>query len=353
MKIAVDCRFLGKSGIGSYIEGVLDILLKANNHYYLLIGNLKILEKYSLYSKCEVLECNIIPYSIAEQFRFPTKEVNKCDAFFSPNWNVPRGIHIPKYLTIHDVIFLDERGLTSTFGYYIRKMFLWHAVKSAKSIFTVSNFSKERIRHYFHVDNVFVTYSSVSEDIHKIPLKGNRKKGNYFLYVGNIKRHKGLRILLEGFNLAVNQGLNKKLIIVGEADNFKSSEDNLANMFTSDQIQFTGYVPNEKLYDYIMRADALVLPSRYEGFGLPPLEALYLGTDVILSDIPVLKEIYSNYPVTFFQCDDSSDLCNVIKSFKNSNFNIEDVRKMIDSQYSFINIANIIISAIEESNQID
>lgn len=49
MKIAVDCRYLGKSGIGSYIEGVLDILLKANNYYYLLIGNLTILEKYSLY----------------------------------------------------------------------------------------------------------------------------------------------------------------------------------------------------------------------------------------------------------------------------------------------------------------
>ena len=66
-------------------------------------------------------------------------------------------------------------------------------------------------------------------------------------------------------------------------------------------VEFTGRLTDEELLPAIARAKYLVLPSVYEGFGLPPLEALVLGTQPIVSDIPVFREVYEGFPVVFFQ----------------------------------------------------
>ena len=93
-------------------------------------------------------------------------------------------------------------------------------------------------------------------------------------------------------------------------------------------------------------AKYLIQPSLYEGFGIPPLEALYLGTNVILSDIPVFKEIYSELPVTFFEVNNAKMLCERILNESPSEIDVENVRKQIDSQYSYSNTAKMILENI-------
>lgn len=73
---------------------------------------------------------------------------------------------------------------------------------------------------------------------------------------------------------------------------------NLLNS-ANNNVLFTGFVPNDKLYDILSQSLALVLPTHYEGFGLPPLESLYLGGNAIITDLPVLREVYSELPVSF------------------------------------------------------
>jgi glycosyltransferase involved in cell wall biosynthesis len=73
---------------------------------------------------------------------------------------------------------------------------------------------------------------------------------------------------------------------------------------------FTGFISDEKLMECLSTAALLVQPSLYEGFGFPPLEAMALGTGALVSDIPVFREIYGGFPVTFFRAGDSMDLKN-------------------------------------------
>lgn len=97
-----------------------------------------------------------------------------------------------------------------------------------------------------------------------------------------------------------------RLKIIGEKEGFLvgMNEEDLH----ADDVIFTGKLDDDKLLYEIASAAFLVQPSLYEGFGLPPLEALYLGTQPIISDIPVFREIYSELPVIFFNMGDKNDL---------------------------------------------
>uniref|UniRef100_UPI0022DF67BA glycosyltransferase n=1 Tax=Fusobacterium varium TaxID=856 RepID=UPI0022DF67BA len=164
-------------------------------------------------------------------------------------------------------------------------------------------------------------------------------KKDYLIFVGNIKKHKGLKILLEAFTELKKEGYPYKLVIVGEQNNFKTKDEEvikiLENSKLNKDIIFTGYVDNKKLKKLIAEAKILIQPSLYEGFGIPPLEALTLGTDVILSDIEVFKEIYSDLPVNFFEIENKKNLKEKILNFKRKNKNQKN-------NYNYINCAEII-----------
>lgn len=294
MKIAIDCRMYNSSGIGTYLQGILSYLLDEQKNNYLLLGNFNILSKYKA-KNVEIQEVNIPIFSIKELFCFPCSEINSYDVFLTPNFNIPIGIKIPIYAFIHDVVFLDIKELTSKIGYYIRKFYLNRAVKIAKKIFTVSEFSKKRISFHFKKakDIVVAPCAIKNELINYFPQKVSNSK-EFIIFVGNIKPHKGLETLVKGWRYARKKGFDKQLVIVGEKEGFKTKLSN--EDFLKDQnIIFTGRISDEELYNYMNNASILVQPSIYEGFGLPPLEALYLGTTCLLSDIEVFKELYSDF----------------------------------------------------------
>ena len=348
MKIALDCRYLGKSGIGTYIENIVDEML----HYHLEHQYLLICEKDNIKQAREnvrIFKTEIKPFSLKELFLFPVSEINKCDVFFTPYINVPGGINIPIYPTIHDCVFFDVDGLVSPIGRIVRKFFYKRAVNLSSKIFTVSEFSKQRIQFHFPSSkNIIVTGNGISKTIQEFQSENARTKQDYFIYVGNIKRHKGLHTLVDAFAKAKTKCLTSKLIIVGNNQNFKSSDENLTSIIEkTDGIEFTGWVSDERLINLMAGAKALVQPSLYEGFGIPPLEALYLGTNVILSDIPVFKEIYEGLPVTFFKVGDNEDLAEKLLNFSESNLP-DGLRDIINKTYCYRIVANTIIQTIEK-----
>lgn len=348
MKIAIDCRFWGKSGIGTYLENIVDCLLRFHQeHQYLLICNNDMVDRKG---NVEVYLTDITPFSLKELFCFPVSIINQCDAYFCPYFNLPLGIRVPVYTTIHDVIFLDRRELTSRVGYLLRRLYLWYAVKVSRKIFTVSEFSKSRIVHHFHPQkDIVVVYNSVSMGIrtwvsnNKVP----SEKKEYILYVGNIKQHKGLKVLLSAFQSATRESYGSELYIVGEAGKFRTTDTEVVEeLLENSRIKFTGYVPNQELYRLMAEAKLLVLPSFYEGFGLTPLEALYLGTDVLMSDIPVLKEVYKDFPVSFFKVGDADSLKRHLLMFERKNKDVGITKKYIDTRYNIEEITNIMLTTI-------
>lgn len=348
MKIAIDYRFLGKSGIGTFIMSIVEHMLAEHpNNLYLLICEKGVPLKAT--QNIELLELEINPFSLKELFAFPVAKINQCDAFFSPYVNIPGGIKVPVYSTIHDCVFFDVDGLVSPVGKVVRKLFYKRAIKLSKKIFTVSEFSRQRIQFHFPSDKeIIVAGNGISKTIQEYNSDSAPMKKDYFIFVGNIKRHKGLHTLVNAFAMAKKESLPSKLIIVGNNQNFKTSDDSLTTiMEQTNGIEFTGWVSDERLISLIAGAKALVQPSLYEGFGIPPLEALYLGTNVILSDIPVFKEIYEGLPVTFFKVGDNEDLAKILLNFKRTSLP-DGLRDKINKTYSYGIVTNTIIQTIEK-----
>lgn len=347
MKLAIDCRFIGKSGIGTYIENILDELVAHHpEHDYWLIAE-KPLTQYVSFPNIKYILTDIKPFSLRELLMFPVGDIHRCDAYFTPYINIPVGIKAPVYSTIHDVIFLDLPELTSRIGRMVRWFFLWRATKVSKTIFTVSKFSKGRIlAHFPNTKGIKIVNNCISKEIKKYDVTQNTKK-DYFIFVGNIKAHKGLTTLLKGYEMAQQRGLKSKLLIVGSSEKFRTSDTELTTLLNKvNNVEFTGWVDDNRLCELIASAKALVLPSRYEGFGIPPMEALFLGTNAIVSDIPVLKEVYSKYPVTFFNVDNPESLCDALLQ-QRPDIDMSVIRNAINRDYDIKEEVEKILKIVE------
>jgi glycosyltransferase involved in cell wall biosynthesis len=337
MKIAIDCRMLGSGGIGSYLAALLPFFVK--EYECTLLGNEAQIKKYAGEQKAEhlytIIDCPVQTFSLKELFFFPAsilKKINECELFYTPYCNIPGGIKVPIFSTIHDVVFLDVPGLSGTLGTLARKWFYQHALNKSKKVFTVSNFSKERIQFHLSTkpDQIITTYNALPHWFYQ-DVNISIQKDNYILFVGNIKKHKGLKTLLDAFKDLLAQGKDAKLMIVGNSENFRTEDKDIWKQISAcpkNSVIFTGRISDSELNEIYAKAKVLVQPSLYEGFGMPPLEALNLDTDVILSDIPVFKEIYANFPVTFFKCQDSKDLAQKLingwDSFGKNSINVPD-----------------------------
>jgi glycosyltransferase involved in cell wall biosynthesis len=353
MRIAIDCRMLGKSGIGVYLENILQTLVTLSpSCTFLLIGSKKkIALTVGNSNNCDILPCDISIFSKDEFLKFPVGEINQCDVYYTPNFNIPRGINIPVYSTIHDVVPLDIK-ITSCVGRIIRKYMLKRAIQLSKKIFTVSEFSKERILHHFGTSKeIIVTYNGITYRLknHKVSPQ-SPYPFEYILYVGNIKKHKGLNILLESFDIALKKGFDKKLVIVGNMQNFMTKDGATIEFLKkpNDHLVFTGSLSDEVLYNTIAHAKCIVQPSLYEGFGIPPLEALYLRCPVILSDIPVFKEIYGDFPVRFFQPGNKETLVEQLMAIHDIDISIKQLRDKINFRFNYANSADIIYKTLIE-----
>lgn len=153
------------------------------------------------------------------------------------------------------------------------------------------------------------------DEFWRLPLEQKEREYDrpYILYVGNVKPHKNLRRLVQAFQSIADQ-IPQDLIIVGKKEGFIIGDSEVAKLaeMMGEKIHFTGFVSNEELKNYYHYADLFVFPSLYEGFGLPPLEAMSAGCkNVAVSNIPVLKEIYGD-SVVYFDPEDITSIANQI-----------------------------------------
>lgn len=345
-RIAVDCRMIGTGGIGSFISELLPYFIDGNE--CLLIGTHEQCADFIKTGEADFCFCDIQPFSVRELIGFPPDvcaKINHCDFYFTPYCNIPAGITIPIFSTIHDVVFLDVPGLTGFFGKKIRKLFYQRAVNASAAVFTVSEFSRERILHHLRCKKPLEIVYNAAPAYLAQPLEAPVQKRNQILFVGNIKKHKGLHTLLDAFEIASENGFSAKLVIVGNADNFRTGDVETVRRlsgFTAEKIEFTGRITNDELKMLYAQSRFLVQPSLYEGFGIPPLEALTVGTPALVSDIPVFKEIYAGFPVEFFKTGNAQDLAQKMLAFKDHEI---DAREL-PGTYSYKNSAEKILDVM-------
>lgn len=347
MRIAIDCRLIGQSGIGTFIENVVPHMVATPDADFVLVGDKAQLADYAGRENCTVVECTYGSFSPKELLRFPVKEVNTCDVFYTPNFNIPMGIRIPIYCTIHDIVFFDTEHFGSTLHRAALKWYVRRALRIAKGVFTVSQFSRQRIQDYFHTQrDIQVLCNGLSQEL--LEYKASHpvvQQRAGIVYLGNIKRYKGIHILWQAYQKLMDEGGNvPPLTIIGRFD-FRTKDDEILQtvLANKDKVRLVTDATNQQVYDTLAQAACLVSPSLYEGFGIPPLEAMSLGTPVILSDIPVYQEIYGNYPVTFFEAGNADELYKMLKALPASPV---DVDELIASTYTYEKTARKIMQAL-------
>ena len=298
---------LCSSGIGKVIENIVSRMIERQPDWqFVLLGKKEDFDKFSFTKQpnVELIFCDAPIYSIREQFEVPWKLPKNLDVLWCPHYNVPVFYHGRMVVTIHDLAHLALPEINKGFlkQAYAKIMFRM-ATKKADQIACVSKFTISELKKYVpSVDEkkIHLVYNGVDEKWFSV------KKGEpvhdkpYFIYVGNVKPHKNLRRLIEAYKLASPQ-LKQDLILVGKKEGFINGENSISEFIKGfeNRIIFTGYVSDEKLMQYVAQADAMVFPSLYEGFGLPPLEALATGTPVLASNAASIPEVCGDN-VTYF-----------------------------------------------------
>lgn len=319
MKVVVDARMIKASGIGTYIRNLLFRIGKLYPDIQLLLilneaNAANELRKW-VFKKPSVMKTSAKVFSVSEQLLLPLI-IPPSDIYWVPNVNVPmlpiRARHM--IVTVHDVLHLSHPEFFKRSTVKLFKLLFMQALKRSDVVLTVSNFSKQEILRFSSVEEekIHVVYPGVdlqtfsdrklsSDEIARLRFAYGLPE-RFLLYVGNVKPHKNVVRLLKAFDKLSSNAPH--LVIVGRKDGFITGDNQvgkvLSQMRKRDKVLFTGVVKQEDLPNFYRLALALVFPSLYEGFGLPPLEAQASGCPVILSNAASLPEVYGN---TALYCD--------------------------------------------------
>ncbi len=350
MKIAIDIRKIEDFGIGTHIFNLLKALSKIDkDNIYFLIGY-KDSKLPELGENFHLITTTAGKYSITEHIKIPAilKKIG-CDIFHSPHYVVPFFYRGKTTATIHDVIHLIFPS------YLPKKIYRVYAysqikrtLKNSNTVFTVSHSSKKDILSFFPwaEKKIQVVYNGVDErffeeDKKELVEKVKKELGRYALYVGNTKPHKNLEMVIRAMKkikgklkfLIVGGNPTKELLSFIEKENCK------------DDVIFKGFIPFEELSAYYKASEVFIFPSLYEGFGLPPLEAMAKGIPVLSSSAPSMPEILGNGAIYFDPRSVESlvEALNKIIENKESREKMSLEGKKIAKKYSWNESANKIL----------
>jgi len=320
VKIAIDIRRMTEFGVGTYIRNVVRTLgrLDRQNKYLLIGSPAKVEEIGALPPNFHAVPLLASDRSVQgyREFRAVLQRLS-CDLVHIPNlFSVPRMLPCPYVMTVHDMLehmsrAREQSGFWRSFHFQMTKRVLAGAAR----IFAVSNFTRNEIEKLFEIpsDRVEVVYNAIDERFlhgHATPAEreviARRYQVTYpfLLYAGRISPHKNVVRMIEAFS-ALKTELERdqaypdlKLIIIG--DDLSGNPDLRRTVVRSGvqhDVRFLGFVPIEVLRIFYDEAKIFVFPSLYEGFGLPPLEAMAHGTPVVTSNVSSLPEVVGNAAV--------------------------------------------------------
>ncbi|MFQ5677076.1 MAG: glycosyltransferase family 4 protein, partial [bacterium] len=239
---------------------------------------------------------------------------------------------------IHDLSFVRyPASFSKQFCFYYSKI-IPRIIARSKKIITVSKFTRDEIIKIFgvHKNKIAVVYNFLSEKLLRLSKEdyGNENKyGDYVLTVSSLNPRKNLKRILQAFNLAKLK--NAKLLIVGENRRIFRRED--LSQHLNDNVIFTGFVEDEELVRLYKNAKLFLYPSLYEGFGIPPIEAMLCGCPVIVSNVSSMPEICGDAAFYVNPLDPNEIKDAVLEVYHNKDLRENLVRKglKVVNQFNF------------------
>lgn len=311
MRIAINTRFLlshKMEGFGWYTYETTKRLVENHpEHTFILFFDRSFDPKF-------IFGSNVIPVVLRPPARHPILFIiwfewavfralkkYKAAVFFSPDGYLSLRSKIPQISVIHDLNFEHfPQDIPAVPRTYLRYFFPKFAKKASK-IVTVSHYSKADIAQMYgiHPSKIDVGWNGVSDvfkpisESQKVAVRNQYAEGkSYFLFVGAIHPRKNVKRLMQAFEMYVNKGGEKQLVIVGENLWGKGTiDDELIQPKTKRQIHFTGHLPLTELANVMASAFCFTYVPYFEGFGIPLVEAMRSGVPIIAGKLTSLPEV--------------------------------------------------------------
>jgi glycosyltransferase involved in cell wall biosynthesis len=284
------------TGIGVYIRQLLPHLFDLRPDWtFRLIATEDFAPDFALPSNCEVVTARSDIYTLREQIEIPRLAGPDCDFLWVPHYNIPLRAKVPLLVTVHDVahLALPEFKRIPQKRLYARIMF--NAVRErAQHVFFVSDFSRHEFERLIGAPAGTVSLSRNSIDpewFQPVPPLPAAQDEDYAVFVGNFKPHKNLIGTIKACQ-DIREKRPLKLIVVAHLSNLKRASSELTKLLAAnrDWIYITDRLPDNELRQMVAGARMLVYPSTYEGFGIPPLEAMAVSCPTVVSDIEATRE---------------------------------------------------------------
>jgi glycosyltransferase involved in cell wall biosynthesis len=307
VRIGIDARKLHDFGIGTYIRNLLRQLARQDRQTEFVVF-CRPDDRDTLTS----LGDNFRPvveaaanYSVAEQVRIPLAIKREgVTLYHAPHYVLPPLVRCRSVVTIHDCIHLMfPQYLPNRLALEYARTSISLAARRATRVLTVSESSKRDILRFVPTesDKITVIYNAYDERFGVEPREEDvvrvreryQLNDEFVLYAGNVKPHKNLERLIVAFDQVRKRGLGHlKLVLIGdEISRYAALRRAVHQHQLHKYVRFLGYLPEETLAVMYRLAGVFVFPSLYEGFGLPPLEAMASGTPVVTSNVSSLPEV--------------------------------------------------------------
>jgi glycosyltransferase involved in cell wall biosynthesis len=309
VRIAIDVRKWRDFGIGTYVRNLVRHLARLDHDTtYLLFCNPA--DEPTLRDLAE----NFVPvvdasarYGLREHVSIPLKLRRLgAELLHSPHYVRPLFCTIPSVVTIHDCIhLLFPQYLPNRMAWRYARLMMASAIRRSALVFTVSQASRADILRFYpwaDPEKVHVVPNAIDTELLSDPGPAEMERvreryqirGRFVLFAGNVKPHKNLERLIRAFALVRQQGGHDDLGLVLSGDDvsrYGSLRRAAEAAGVRQEVRFFGFVPPSTLAALYRMASVFAFPSLYEGFGLPPLEAMACGTPVVTSRLSSLPEV--------------------------------------------------------------
>ena len=311
--IVLDARKIADFGIGTYIRGLVGGLSRLDReNRYVLLGDRAFAGLADLPGNFEWRAESAPHYSLRELWQL-SRAVRRAEAdlFHAPHYVVPAALPCPLVVTVHDLIHLRFPALRKAHERVYARTMIGRALRRARRTIAVSQTTASELRETFGagarrvvaipngVDERFRAALAPAELEHRLAQIGLEK--GYLLFVGNPKPHKNLTLLLEAHARLVARRENAPFLVVVGGTPASAAGSGVpaglrvaaatAQLAARRQVGFLGRVEDDDLPALYQGAIALVIPSLWEGFGLPALEAMASGLPVVAADRGALPEV--------------------------------------------------------------
>lgn len=311
MRIGINGRFLiaKRTGVQRAAYNLVKTLIEVDrdNEYIIFTGKEQQGSPEWNYPNVTVVGDDLIPSEsirnhIWEQVRLPRLAAKyKIDILHSPANVAPLFYRGKSIIHIHDLCFVVNPQWYSFAFRTLYNLIIPQLAKRATKVVTNSNNSKNDLLQFFGLpaEKVSLVYWAV-DDVFSLPptqeVKDKRyMEEDYILYVGSLEPRKNINILIEAYEKLRHEypAIKTKLILIGGESPLFASVQLKAREFRDDVI-FKGFVTDLELGEFYRRAKLVAYPSLYEGFGLPPLEAMASGVPVVTSSTSSIPEVVGN-----------------------------------------------------------